>query len=41
MEWRFSSVTNIIEEFDKYYYNSLVWAHDTKWLDTPIAKLPL
>ncbi|MCY8939154.1 CmcI family methyltransferase [Peribacillus frigoritolerans] len=34
-------MTDIIEEFHKYYYNSLVWAHDTKWLGTPIAKLPL
>lgn len=34
-------MTNIIEEFHKSYYNSLVWVNDTKWLGIPIAKLPL
>ncbi|PEB52879.1 cephalosporin hydroxylase [Bacillus pseudomycoides] len=32
---------NLIEEFHKYYYNSLVWATSTKWLGVPMQKCPL
>jgi cephalosporin hydroxylase len=34
-------MSNFIDEFPKHYYNGFVWAYNTKWLGTPISKLPL
>lgn len=33
-------MNNIIDEFHKHYYDSEVWARDTKWLGLPIFKCP-
>ncbi|MBD5796828.1 cephalosporin hydroxylase [Bacillus pseudomycoides] len=32
---------DFIQEFHKYYYDSLVWSKSTKWLGVPIHKCPL